>query len=163
MREPLIGGTAWFDRSVVRELIVHADAHLPNETGGLLAGYRHSAAELVVTAAIGAGPGARHHRASFEPDTQWQADALAKRYGESGRRLEYLGDWHTHPGGLARPSRMDRRTMRRIAFFAEARCEEPIMAILAGGDSWSLAIWQRTRSAAYGARINGLSLQPFGQ
>lgn len=141
-------------------IIAMADDALPSETGGILVGhYTHrnisGARDAVVTDVIGPGPRSTSTTVSFEPDSRWQAEELARIYELRDRRVVYLGDWHTHPGGTSTPSATDRRTLVSIARHAPARCPQPIMAILgnAGKDrKWSLralgvhnAEWGRVR------------------
>lgn len=99
------------------------------ETGGVLLGWR-SPGHICVTNMVGPGPAARHDKASFDPDAEWQATQIAQLYAESGRRLSYLGDWHTHPGATPNPSARDRQTLRTIARHPPARCPQPVMVIL---------------------------------
>jgi integrative and conjugative element protein (TIGR02256 family) len=80
------------------------------------------------------GPCAIREQARFEPDGEWQQAELERIYAESGRIETYLGDWHSHPIGLARPSRRDRRTAARIARDRHARCRNPLTLIV--GKSW---------------------------
>lgn len=108
------------------------------ETGGVLLG-RNDGANVEVTHVVGPGPLARHSRTAFEPDYEWQEARIADFYRAADRRLAYLGDWHTHPGGTTRPSRRDERTLRTIASFDEARCPDPVMLICA---SPSNGVWQ---------------------
>ena len=42
----------------------------------------------------------------------------------------YLGEWHSHPGGLSRPSGGDVRQMKAIAKDHEAHCPEPILVVI---------------------------------
>jgi integrative and conjugative element protein (TIGR02256 family) len=127
----------WLDAALWRGMadaaFLHAPmAHSGRETGGVLLGWR-DAHNVVVEHVVGAGPAARHGRASFQPDASWQQARVAQLYEQSGRRLSYLGDWHTHPGGKPIPSRRDDRTLQHIASAAEARCPDPIMVIMGDG------------------------------
>jgi integrative and conjugative element protein (TIGR02256 family) len=151
---------AWVRSNVHASLLVQAAEHAPNETGGILLGYRVSPAEIVITDAIGPGPDADHRRTGFDPDADWQAAELARRYDATNRRVHYLGDWHTHPGGTSTLSRTDRRTLREIARHRDARCPHPVMAVLAGGEPWILIIHQqaprplrRTKLEQFAVRI----------
>ena len=119
------------------------DARLPKETGGVLLGYwRAGSGEPVATHVVGPGPNAVHREHGLIPDYDYQEDEIATLYRASGRRLSYLGDWHTHPGGDSRMSRRDRACLRRIARFARARAPNPLMLILAGGDPWTPVVRQ---------------------
>lgn len=135
-------GYAWFAADAYAAAIVEADRAAPKETGGLLLGYRHSPQEVVVSAIVGPGPRARHGIRSFEPDAEWQRAEVALRYEAAGRRLHYLGDWHTHPGGIPTLSRLDRSTLHQTARYGPARCPLPVMAVFGGGDPWRLALYQ---------------------
>jgi integrative and conjugative element protein (TIGR02256 family) len=87
-----------------------------NETGGLLVGTRLGP-DLVVPFVVPAGPGATQQRTRFEPDFSWQQhflDFLADRFRSRHARLDYIGDWHCHPGALDQPSHRDWQTARQI-------------------------------------------------
>jgi integrative and conjugative element protein (TIGR02256 family) len=87
--------------------------------------------ELVVTDTIAAGPGARRRRWWFAPDGPWQQEHLENAYQASGRVATYLGDWHSHPRGVPRPSMLDRRTYARVAADLDTATNLPLMVILA--------------------------------
>jgi integrative and conjugative element protein (TIGR02256 family) len=114
------------------------------ETGGILLGWSSpDGDDHVVAEMIGPGPNATHWRTRFRPDGLWQERRLAERYKSSGRRLTYLGDWHSHPRGSDHPSKRDIRTARKIAAHEEARASQPLMLILAGeGDGWCLVAYR---------------------
>ena len=119
---------------------------LPNETGGVLLGYWiRERREVVVSGVVGPGPRARNTRKSFRPDYAFQENEIARLYQQSGRRLQYLGDWHSHPTGGISLSRKDKRTLREIASFAQARCPTPLMGVIAGRPRWRVGVWCDTR------------------
>jgi integrative and conjugative element protein (TIGR02256 family) len=101
----------------------------PLETGGVLLGHGRPGG-AVVRAVVGAGPAATATTAGFDPDQNWQADAVAAAWRQD-RSLEYLGDWHTHPRGDTSPSRTDRRVLLSIAGYGPARQPRPWMLIIA--------------------------------
>jgi integrative and conjugative element protein (TIGR02256 family) len=85
----------------------------PWEVGGWLLGYSDSEeGAIVLTHATPPSRGTpfsirisgRHHRRYF--DQAWSA---------SGGHVTFLGDWHTHPGGVPMPSDRDEEAMRQIA------------------------------------------------
>jgi integrative and conjugative element protein (TIGR02256 family) len=151
----------WVAREALCAMEREAREKAPRETGGMLLGYRagrSDAPELVVETVIGPGPRARHGRTRFDPDGAWQRVELARAY-RSRAATTYLGDWHSHPGGTAAPSDLDRRTARAIARRRRARAPQPLMAILFGGRPWELAAWcwwedelHRLPARLYGAR-----------
>jgi integrative and conjugative element protein (TIGR02256 family) len=94
-------------RAAVDEILAHPES----ETGGILVG-RKVAGDFVVPFVVGGGPGAERSWGGFAPDSAWQQeflDFLFKRFD-----LDYLGDFHRHPGRFDRPSRTDWQTARKI-------------------------------------------------
>lgn len=125
--------TVWVTSDVLAYCWDEASRAFPNETGGVLMGWhRPERQEVVVVHAVGPGPGGIHQPHRFEPDNDHHVATVGEVYQRSGRKVTYLGDWHTHPGGLPTPSRTDLRTLSRIAEDEPSRCPEPITLILAG-------------------------------
>jgi integrative and conjugative element protein (TIGR02256 family) len=112
------------------EIGAEAIGALPRETGGILLG-RWSGATAEVISIVGAGPSAAHERTSFDPDQRWQVAEVARRYADRPDASEYLGDWHSHPYGRAKPSMTDWWVAARISKYREARNSKPLMMICA--------------------------------
>jgi integrative and conjugative element protein (TIGR02256 family) len=103
-------GRVWWAGAALEEALREAQSAFPLETGGLLLGWSPQPGAVVISRIIGPGPQARHRATSFTPDAAWQEERLAEAYEQAGRRLHYLGDWHTHPRGTVRLSSTDRAT-----------------------------------------------------
>ncbi|MDP2660444.1 MAG: Mov34/MPN/PAD-1 family protein [Dehalococcoidia bacterium] len=125
---PGLSYTVWVSEAALNAILKEADKDPDRETGGVLMGHwaEHSA---VIAAVIGPGPGAVSKKRRFRPDNQWQRQEIARLYRKSGRTVTYLGDWHSHPGRLPLPSRLDVRTAHRIATFEESRAPNPLIII----------------------------------
>ncbi|MEX2516644.1 MAG: Mov34/MPN/PAD-1 family protein [Gammaproteobacteria bacterium] len=124
----------WIQNALYKELLFQADKYYPDETGGILMGYWNEAqTEIVLKHIIGPGPKAIHELHRFEPDTEYHIGEIARIYEESAQLFSYLGDWHTHPDATAMLSRLDKRTLCKIATHPPSRTPEPIMLII-GGD-----------------------------
>ncbi len=122
----------------------------PAETGGVLMGYRADGSEdRVATHVIGPGPNAIHEEMRFAPDHDYQLAEITRLYGMSGRRLEYLGDWHSHPDAEGYLSDKDLETLNRIARSRTARVENPVMLVMAGRRGWEPFAWSHERSSAW--------------
>lgn len=122
--------TLWLADELRQALEAEAKQHSPRETGGMLIGYIVDGA-IVVTGSIEGGPDSVRKRDRFEPDGEWQQAALEHIYRASGRIETYLGDWHSHPRGLGRPSRRDRATARAVARSRSSRTPNPLTLIAA--------------------------------
>lgn len=106
------------------------DEKSPLETGGMLLGYVSDSGEVVVTEIIGPGPNAIHGRFRFLPDADYQQEKLTAHHIQTNGVESYLGDWHTHPRGEPLPSRLDKKTLAKIADTPSSGIEKPVMAIL---------------------------------
>ena len=138
----------WLRRATANFLVSEANTKAPLETGGILMGYfAKSENSPVILWATGPGPRAIHLREYYRPDQKHDQMQIADLYERFGRRLTYLGDWHTHPAPLRHLSGRDRRTLRRIARCRSARVSAPIMLILAFDDMWCPTIWQGSLSS----------------
>ncbi|MDB5453611.1 MAG: uncharacterized protein JWO33_2189 [Caulobacteraceae bacterium] len=111
----------------------------PLETGGVLLGWRAGADRIVVDV-IGPGPRALHGRHMLLPDHPWQLSQIRAAFAQSKGDLDYLGDWHSHPSGLAQMSVQDERTLARLS----RRVSGALMVIAAGAeDAWSFGAWSQ--------------------
>lgn len=133
----------WLANNVLSALVAECDRMSPLETGGVLLGYWTKPEECpVITYALGPGKHAIHEHTAFLPDQEWHERAVAELYKASGRRLQYLGDWHSHPNGGAALSDLDRRTLARIAASRAARSPRPLMLVMSPGPLWQATVWQ---------------------
>jgi integrative and conjugative element protein (TIGR02256 family) len=122
---------------------------VPAETGGIIMGRSDASSGVAeVTAILGGGPGAVRKESSFEPDQVWQEEKVARVYRDSGRRVSYLGDWHSHPGGSVMLSSTDKKAGRLIATSQMARCPHPLLVVVgvrAGKVEYGAFAWGRKR------------------
>jgi integrative and conjugative element protein (TIGR02256 family) len=135
-------GVLWLSSKVRSFLEAEADAKCPEESGGVLLGYwAGEPACPVVTQAVGPGPKAIHDRCWFIPDYEFHEREVSRLYSDSKGTLQYMGDWHSHPGVSGRLSKKDRSTLLRIAKARAARAPRPLMLILGYGPEWELFGW----------------------
>lgn len=150
----------WWDRRALDKALAEASRTYPLETGGVLLGWRADRRQVVVAEVVGPGPDAEHRPRSFRPDAAWQQHRINEIYGNSGRCITYLGDWHTHPNGSVSLSPRDTTTLRRIARHPEARAPRPVMAVLGGGaPEWHLGV--RQIDSAWALRVRRLQVRPY--
>lgn len=100
------------------------------EAGGILLGYRRGP-HLHVTDLTIPQRGDQRTRFGFDRrDNRHQAYALA-RWQQSGRQLDYVGEWHTHPEKIPAPSTIDTREWKIIC---ASRADTMVFVILGNGD-----------------------------
>ncbi len=146
---------AWIKSDCVRYMLQEANDKAPLETGGVLIGYLVEK-EIVIVDIVGPGPRAHHALDAFLPDDEWQEKEIAKIYHNSGFQHTYLGDWHTHPGGHHKLSSKDKRTLKLIANYKDARISSPIMAIVCDQNDWQLALWNYQQRWIFGHKTAAL-------
>jgi integrative and conjugative element protein (TIGR02256 family) len=101
------------------------------ETGGPIFGYQDGGrGDVVVQVAYGPGPKARHRPWSLVPDREATQRAIDEVHERNRGSLEYLGEWHTHPGGRRSPSGGDIRSLERLAADEGVELPAPVMMIV---------------------------------
>lgn len=85
-----------------------------NERGGLLLGYRKPNALEIVTMTF---PGAWDHATPtlFRRSEKGHRIKAIKEWVRSKGTVGWIGEWHTHPGGLPHPSFTDRRNWKCLS------------------------------------------------
>ena len=148
--------TLWIPDDVTTVMRTEASRMAPFETGGELLGYRavdrsggYAQEHIVVLGASGPGLDARHTKTTFVPECAHDETMIARAYEQSGGRVTYLGDWHSHPSGSGTLSRQDVETLQRIAAYKPARAPMPLMVVLATADLWSLHAWHGEQRARW--------------
>ena len=129
--------TCW--SAILRHAAAAADGR---ETGGVLLGHHHLRPQptLDVVHAGDAGPDAVRQPVAFRRDVA-HAQALADRAYYTDGSI-WLGDWHTHPAGPARPSRRDLASYRLLFSDAELAFEVFLAVIVVPGQPQD---WHRPR------------------
>jgi integrative and conjugative element protein (TIGR02256 family) len=128
----------WLSSRVMQSMSEYARDLSPLENGGILLGWR-SGEDRIIADLRGPGPLALHGRHCFLPDHKWQVAEINQAFEASRGDLDYLGDWHSHPDGVAEMSDLDSATLLRIA----RRVSAPLMLIVAGsGMEWSARCWK---------------------
>jgi integrative and conjugative element protein (TIGR02256 family) len=84
-----------------------------NEQGGLLLGYRKESALQITSYTL---PQKWDYATPFlfKRNTRGHKKLAHDEWRRSGKTVDWLGEWHTHPGGTATPSITDRRSWQRL-------------------------------------------------
>lgn len=120
---PPASGVAYKQVLVLRSVLdtIRAEVRLSpkTETGGALVGYLERDGVLIVTHACGPGPRSELRRTSVLIDGKHAGAFCTQMYKQSGGCLDYVGDWHRHPGWSLEASDHDLSAMLTIE---EADC-----------------------------------------
>lgn len=120
--------TVWLADQARHTITQHSRRRRLRETGGGLFGYETRDA-WVIEKALGPGPRARHERFRLVCDHNYLQEAIDRELAASDGTRYYLGDWHTHPLGPARPSGRDRATAASIASNPTVGLRRPLVLI----------------------------------
>ena len=102
------GEVIHFADEVVEHLTRHRQLRFwHREAGGQLFA-RIDGKNIFVTEATGPRPGDRRGRHHYHADREVEQAEIDSMHG---RGLHYIGDWHSHPERVPRPSRRDDETM----------------------------------------------------
>jgi integrative and conjugative element protein (TIGR02256 family) len=131
-------------RAAISQLAATADDD--RETGGVLLGHHHFRPRPVldVVHAGDAGP-----RAIRQPDGFRRDASHAQAFADLSYRTDgsiWLGEWHTHPGGPARPCRRDLTSYRRLLHDPGLGFEVFLTVIVLPDMATG---WQRPRTAGW--------------
>lgn len=114
------------------------------ETGGmLLGGFDDATAVLHIDVATGPSPDSLLSTSYFDHGTDGTQDVIDHHLGRTGNITGFVGMWHTHPDGEARPSPTDEAGMAALTTFAGTG-RRALMMILGGGPD----VWKAWRDGA---------------
>lgn len=109
-------------RRCIAKLVRYAREYSPCECGSWLSGKYLSGKTCVILDIAKVPCDSTHGRGSF-----CRGVAGFESVGDN-----FVGEWHTHPGGTGLPSRTDDVTMERLRGCHLRGCTSPIMIILSG-------------------------------
>jgi integrative and conjugative element protein (TIGR02256 family) len=102
------------------------------EAGGILLGFRRDP-HLHVLMATSPGAGDRRGRFGFSRLDKSHGKVARIEWEKSGEIMDYLGEWHTHPEEIPRPSGLDLSEWRKIS---ERRREPMVFVIVGMVETW---------------------------
>jgi len=110
----------------------------PNvETGGVLLGEIDDACQVIwVSKVTGPPPDSHASARAFVCGVEGVDDLVAHHDRRTRSALRFLGLWHTHPYGQARPSEMDKRGMTELLVPVAPAPRRALLVILGGPANW---------------------------
>lgn len=120
------------------------------ETGGIMVG--HDRGWSMDVTGIGApGPLAVHETTRFNRDLTYASEVAADAWQRD--RSQWIGEWHTHPGGRRAPSRFDLQTYASLLRNPSLRLNRLIAVIVTPSPRIAAAVWIVTRWSVNPVRI----------
>lgn len=111
---PLNDGFIIVTSAVLRQVNRHRQGTLEkHEAGGILLGARRGR-HIDITLATTPKHGDRRSRASFHRLSQFHQSFAIRAWRRLGRKLDYVGEWHTHPEHNPSPSHIDRAEWAKL-------------------------------------------------
>lgn len=101
--------------------------HYPNEFGGILIGLRDKEKTIVLDFVTPTKFSISSKK--FVRDNNYLNKELERIYKMSNGKLEYLGEWHSHPDGSTKFSNDDKTTMLKIADDLKVGFDFPFLLI----------------------------------
>ncbi len=114
-------------------MLALAKEHAPNEIGTSVFG--SYSADGFHAAILGRAPVAADSeggRFSFLRGVRGARSFFSALFKKSGGKRHYVGEWHSHPGGLSTPSYTDDENQSAIARDVRTNCPECILVIVGG-------------------------------
>ena len=97
----------------------------PLEAGGLVLGYRKNACLHAIDVTL-PGQWDRHSRSSFHRSVRAHRLRALRLWRKSGGLIDWIGEWHSHPGFLLSPSGTDHFNWKRLVRHRQAHMIFPI-------------------------------------
>jgi integrative and conjugative element protein (TIGR02256 family) len=141
---------------VVRTMQALRTQSSKNETGGVLIGTFDLVRNVVhIVAALPAPADSKQAPTYFIRGTKHLKLLIAQLAKDTAGRLQYIGEWHSHPKGVpARPSNDDEQVYTYLKTHMEPAGSPYVMAICGERDTWLRAGWQE-RGIVHGVIDHG--------
>lgn len=104
--------TICITREVLSVLELYKQTNNQNEAGGIILGFVFEDGEVVISEVSQPNKFDKASRFGFVRDKKMAQQIVDRAFVESGGKLIYLGEWHTHPETIPKPSRTDKRMIK---------------------------------------------------
>lgn len=128
---PLVtnGWTVFVSRPLLSQMRSDRSEHLPNETGGVLIGSFDMSRQIAyVVDQIAAPPDSERRPTSYLRGCEGLEEQVERVRETTKGQLDYVGEWHSHPGKSTRASKKDKSL---FAWLADYRMSDGVPALMA--------------------------------
>ncbi len=146
------GWTLQVSERLIRSMAQERVSTLPRETGGVLLGSIDLARRLFyIVDSLSAPPDSQGTETSYLRGCEGLLDSLETIRGQTGGQLEYVGEWHSHPGQSTRPSKHDGQLFDWLAQHRLMDGIPALMAIVGEGTSrWLVEQTSKSKELKHG-------------
>lgn len=102
-----------FEETALKIIEEQIQIYGSTETGGVLLGFIDKEI-VVINKVTDPGPGAHHSEYYFRADNNYSEMLIDMEYANSGGKIQYIGEWHTHPQIKPIPSYVDFQSLKEI-------------------------------------------------
>ncbi len=133
------GWRIFWDAELERKLKEYRSAKLPKETGGVLIGSYDMARRIIyVFDATEAPPDSQECPHGFLRGSAGLQEAVERIRKATSGRLDYIGEWHSHPTQNTEPSSRDRNVVKWVKDTLDVEGQVGVVGILGSGKRLSL-------------------------
>ncbi len=131
-----------WDAGVYEQLCSMRNAHLPNETGGIVLGYvDHKLKSIYIVDALSAPPDSASDPTGFTRGVEGLAASLKEVARRTANIVDYIGEWHSHPSfASAYPSSLDRALIETLANKLAIEGQPALMIIVGRTGEMSVSV-----------------------
>lgn len=126
-------------------MLLQSNKAAPNETGGILVGYFENGV-LYITCASDSGPQSTESPFLFSRDVDYCQDFLDRIETASLQKIQYVGEWHSHPQSTHIPSQTDIKSLKDIASQHHYAVKEAVSIIISKDNELGVTIHQNVGS-----------------
>ncbi len=128
-KEPITKLSLLIDEKFVVKIASLATEYYPREIGGFFIGKYIEDNKTAIITDIRTPAKFTNGITHFYRDTH-DLNKYLLELQKSNTELLYLGEWHSHPNGVAIPSNIDRNMMLKIAGDSNSKIQNPILGII---------------------------------
>ena len=114
-------------KSVLREIEEITNFHYPKEFGGVFIGFKSELGYIITDILV--PDDYANGRTIFVRHPGTLNERLEEIHEITNGKIQYLGEWHSHPDGPTSPSNTDKNAMKEIANDKKINVDKPILMI----------------------------------
>jgi len=123
-----INSAIHISKSVLKRIEEETKFHYPKEFGGVFIGYKTDVSFIITDILI--PDQYKNGKTIFVRHPGTLNQRLSEIHNKTNGKIQYLGEWHSHPDGPTNPSRTDINAMQEIAKDRNINIDKPLLMIV---------------------------------